>query len=212
MRRPPDFSTFLDLEIKSAEIERRAFRGIATTRQPDLLGDIVEPQGASFKLPLPLLRGHRQNEPIGEVTRARITDKGIEIEAEGPRDTGLRYLEEAWAQIRARLIKGLSIGFKPLEAEEILDKKGKWQGGLRFKKWSWLELSAVTIPANPGASLELRELARGDLSAAHDRELRRALLEGRYTAGDSPRDSREVKQRASAAIIRAGRTLKGIRT
>lgn len=205
MRRPPDFSTFLDLEIKSAEIERRAFKGIATTRQADMLGDIVEPAGALFKLPLPLLHQHRQDRPIGDVTHARVTDKGIEIEAVGRENTRVHWLEEAWELIRLKLVKGLSIGFKPLEAEEILDKKGKWQGGLRFKRWSWLELSAVTIPANPGASLELRELARGDLTAAHDRELRRALLEGRYTAGDSPRDPHAVIARATAARIRATR-------
>ena len=212
MPRPPDFDSYFDLEIKSAALDRRAFTGVATTRAPDRLGDIVEPKGAAFKLPLPLLRQHRQGEPIGTVTKARVTDHGIEIEAEGPRDTGLGYLEEAWAQIRARLVKGLSIGFAPVagEIEEILDGKGKWTGGLRFKKWSWLELSTVTIPANPGAKLELRELARGDLNIAHDREIRRALLEGRYAWGDSLRAD-EVKARAAAAIVRAGRTLKGIR-
>lgn len=213
MPRLPDLESFFDLEIKSAEIERRAFKGIATTRKPDLMGDRVLPEGASYKLPLPLLRQHRQGEPIGHVTKARVTESGIEIEAEGPEDTGLGYLEEAWAQIRARLVKGLSIGFKPMagEVEEIKDKKGNWTGGLIFKKWQWLELSTVTIPANPGAKLELRELARGDLRSAHDREIRRALLEGRYSAGDSPRDPMEIKARAAAAIVRAGRTLRGIR-
>jgi Caudovirus prohead serine protease len=213
MPRPPDLAAFFDLEIKSAELDRQAFKGVATTREPDMLGDVVEPKGAQFKLPLPLLRQHRQGEPIGHVTKARVTDHGIEIEAEGPANTGLRYLEEAWAQIRARLVKGLSIGFAPMagEIEELLDKKGKWTGGLRFKKWTWLELSAVTIPANPGATLQLRELARGDLMAAQDREFRRALLEGRIPAGESPRDPDEVRQRAAAAIVRAGRTLKGVR-
>jgi HK97 family phage prohead protease len=212
MARLPDFDSYFDLEIKSAALDRRAFTGIATTRKPDRIGDVVEPKGAQFKLPLPLLRQHRQDEPIGQVTKATVTDGGIEIEAEGPRDTGLGYLEEAWAQIRARLVKGLSIGFKPIpgEVDEIKDDKGEWTGGLRFKKWEWLELSAVTIPANPGAKLELRELARGDLRSAHDRELRRALLDGRYVRGDSP-SAFHVKQRAAAAIIASGRTLRGIR-
>src|SRR5262245_41838782 len=111
MPRPPDFDSFFDLEIKSAALDRRAFTGIATTRKPDRMGDRVIPEGAIYKTPLPLLRQHRQGEPIGHVTKARVSDAGIEIEAEGPRDTGLGYLEEAWAQIRARLVKGLSIGF-----------------------------------------------------------------------------------------------------
>ena len=215
MARLPDFDSYFDLEIKSADLERRAFTGIATTRKADRLGDVVEPKGAIFKLPLPLLRSHDQDRPIGQVTKAKVTDTGIEIEAEGTDksfDDDIGYLKESWALIRSRSVKGLSIGFKPIAGavKEIKDAKGDWTGGLRFEKWEWLELSAVTIPANPGAKLELRELARGELRSAHDRELRRALLEGRYAQGDSP-SVFHVKQRAAETIIRSGRTLRGMR-
>src|SRR5699024_2113185 len=58
-------------------------------------------------------------------------------------------LEEAWQSVKAGLVRGLSIGFKPLETEPIKDTMG-----LRFKAWEWLELSAVTIPANSEASIQ----------------------------------------------------------
>ena len=45
-------------------------------------------------------------------------------------------------------MRGLSIGFKGLEVEPI---KGTF--GLEFKTWEWLELSAVTIPANQEATI-----------------------------------------------------------
>src|SRR4029077_3450017 len=52
--------------------------------------------------------------------------------------------------IKAGLVSGLSIGFKPLESEAIKGSKG----GMRFIKWDFLELSAVTIPAHAEATIQ----------------------------------------------------------
>lgn len=57
-------------------------------------------------------------------------------------------LDEAWQSIKAGLVQGLSIGFKPLEVSQIQETFG-----LRFIRWLWLELSAVTIPANAEATI-----------------------------------------------------------
>jgi HK97 family phage major capsid protein/HK97 family phage prohead protease len=135
------------LTIKSINDEQRIIRGIASTPSTDRAGDIVEPKGAKFSLPIPLLSQHDHSSPIGMVTSAKITDKGIEIEATIPKNSGLGYVDKAWSQIKAGLVRGLSIGFKGTKAEQI---KG---GGLRFKEWTWLELSAVTIPCNAEANI-----------------------------------------------------------
>jgi hypothetical protein len=76
-----------------------------------------------------------------------VTDKGIEVIASIVRGSGLDYVEKAWKQIKAGLVRGLSIGFRPLDLEPL---KG---GGYRFKKWEWFELSAVTIPAQAEATI-----------------------------------------------------------
>jgi HK97 family phage prohead protease len=136
------------LTIKSLDEEQRILRGIASTPSTDRTGDIVEPKGAKFDLPIPLLSQHDHASPIGHVTAAIITDKGIEIEAHIPKESGLGYVEKAWMQIKAGLVRGLSIGFRALKSEPI-----KGTNGIRFKEWSWLELSAVTIPANAEASI-----------------------------------------------------------
>jgi phage head maturation protease len=57
-------------------------------------------------------------------------------------------LDLAWQSIRSKLVRGLSIGFAPIEYSHIEET-----GGYRFIKWAWLELSAVTIPANTEASI-----------------------------------------------------------
>lgn len=139
------------LEIKSMDDGRRAFAGIASTPNTDRMGDIVEPKGAQFKLPIPLLWQHDAHKPIGWVTSAKVTDKGIHIEGELAKveEAGALKdrLDEAWQSLKAKLVRGLSIGFTGLEHSR-LDS-----GGYRFLKWSWLELSAVTIPANADCSI-----------------------------------------------------------
>jgi HK97 family phage prohead protease len=135
------------LEIKSIDESSRIIKGIASTPSTDHAGDIVEPKGARFTLPIPLLSQHDHGSPIGMVKTARVTDAGIEIEAEIAKDSGLDYVDRAWRQMKAGLVRGLSIGFRATKAEPI---KG---GGYRFKEWKWLELSAVTIPCNAEASI-----------------------------------------------------------
>lgn len=142
------------IEIKALDDnnEKRTFSGIASTPSTDRMGDIVEPEGAVFKLPIPFLWQHNAREPIGWITKAKVTSAGIEVEGEVAviKEAGKLKdrLDEAWQMLKARLVRGLSIGFSAIETADI---KGTW--GMRFIKWEWLELSAVTIAANSDASI-----------------------------------------------------------
>ena len=135
------------LEIKSVDNDAREIRGIATTPAPDRVQDVVVPEGAKFALPLPLLWQHDASQPIGHVTEATVTAKGIEVVAKIAKGVDAE-IDRAWNRIKAGLVRGLSIGFRGLESEEI---PGSW--GRKFTSWEWMELSAVTIPANAEASI-----------------------------------------------------------
>ena len=132
--------------------EQRLVEGLATTPDTDRVGDIVDPEGAEFALPLPFLWQHDRTQPIGEVLSAKVTKDGIAIQARlaDVREPGRlkERLDDAWQTLKAGLVKGLSIGFMPLE---VLPIKGTY--GLHIKRWSWFELSAVTVPANASASI-----------------------------------------------------------
>jgi HK97 family phage prohead protease len=141
------------LEAKDFNDDARQFSGIASTPSPDRMNDVVEPKGAIYKLPMPLLSQHEHHLPIGFVTQATITSKGIEVEGKIAKDTGLDYVETAWKQIRHGLVKGLSIGFRPLKYKWIQDDKGNETGGIHFEEWDWMELSAVTLPAQAEATI-----------------------------------------------------------
>lgn len=141
------------LVIKEMDDDKREIFGIASTPGTDRDGDIIEPSGAEFTLPIPLLWQHRHGEPIGSVVKAKVTKGGIEIVArlvaptsDMPNQMAAR-LQEAWASIKTGLVRGLSIGFSPKEYS-FIDS-----GGIHFTKWGWNELSAVTIPANADASI-----------------------------------------------------------
>lgn len=137
------------LELNQAHIEKllgntdgkRKLTGVATTPTTDLMGDIVVPTGAQYTLPLPLLWQHNHDLPIGWVREARVTSSGIAVTCELA--TGVGKADEAWQHIEAGLTLGLSIGFVPMASEAMAN------GGRKFTKWRWTELSVCTIAANP---------------------------------------------------------------
>lgn len=154
------------MTVKQIDEDERVIEGVASTPEPDRLGDIVEPDGAEFKLPLPLLWQHNSREPVGQVTKATVTKDGIPIVAkfaklEEPGRLKDR-LDEAWQSIKIGLVQGLSIGFRAIERSFIEDSFS-----IRFLRWEWIELSAVTIPANSEATitavkaLDIEQMTKG---------------------------------------------------
>lgn len=141
------------LEIKQVDEESRVIEGIASTPTPDRMGDVVEPMGAKFALPMPLLHQHDHNRPVGHVEFAEPTSKGIPFRAklvtvDEPGELKDR-VDLAWQEVKAGLVRAVSIGFRAI-GDQVERLK---EGGLRFKEWEWLELSLVTIPANSEATI-----------------------------------------------------------
>lgn len=140
------------LDIKSMDEAERIIEGIATTPSTDRYGDVVEPKGAEFSLPIPFLWQHDSSAPIGHVIKAKMTADGIPVTIKLAKTdepgTLKDRLDEAWQSMKLKLVRGLSIGFASIEHTYI---EGTY--GIHFIKWSWLELSAVTIPANADATI-----------------------------------------------------------
>src|SRR5688572_21976485 len=116
------------LDLKQVDEEKREFEGWATTPETDRMGDIVEPAGVEFKLPLPLLWQHNSREPIGHVVSAKVSKDGIFVRAKiaNIAEAGKLKdrLDEAWQSIKSGLVRGLSIGFRSLEDANIKDTFG----------------------------------------------------------------------------------------
>lgn len=157
------------LDVKSFEDGQDyvTIKGIASTPTVDKIGDVVEPMGARFKTPMPLLLQHRHDSPVGEVTFAKPTKAGIPFEARIPKITEpgrvKDRVDEAIHSLKYRLIAAVSIGFSAVadKIERLAD------GGLRFLEWDWHELSLVTIPANSDAVITaIRSVDQAALASA----------------------------------------------
>src|SRR5262245_54375365 len=108
---------YAQLDVKSFDADTRTIEGIVTTPEPDRRGHTRHPEAAQFSLPMPLLWQHDQQQPIGNVIAARVSPAGIAITATiatiaEPGKLKDR-IDEAWQSIKSRLVRGLSIGFKP---------------------------------------------------------------------------------------------------
>ena len=186
------------LAIKSIDEAQRIIEGIATTPNPDRMGDVVEPLGGTFALPLPFMWQHGRDPfvgqtPVGNLIAATPTKDGIpvRIQLERTNEPGRLkdILDFAWQAVQKRLVRGLSIGFDPKEYSFIEDT-----GGLHFTKWDWLELSGVTIPANADASITAIKSAVASLrtpapisTATGDRDRRVVLVSPGATGRSGPR-------------------------
>ncbi|NRO99508.1 hypothetical protein GWC77_26920 [Paraburkholderia sp. NMBU_R16] len=121
--------------------EARIISGMATTNAVDRSGDVIDPLGAKFKTPFPLLLQHDHSTPIGTVTRVQRMSHGLLATAELVPPGVSEEADKAWGLIQAGALRGLSIGFRPLELSE-----GKT--GINYDASEIYELSVVTVPCN----------------------------------------------------------------
>lgn len=153
------------MTVKAVNEEQRIITGIASTPSADRAEDVMVPEGAQYTLPMPCLWQHEDDEPIGHVIGAKVTSRGIEatIQIAQVQEEGKLKdrLDEAWQSIKAGLVRGLSIGFLPIESQRI---EGSW--GSKYLKWDWYELSVVTIPCNVDARItSVKSASRKQLAA-----------------------------------------------
>lgn len=156
------------LTVKAFDDAKREITGMATTPEPDRYGDIVEPLGAQFADELPLLWQHSHEAPVGTVKFGKPTKAGIPFKAAIAVIETAGKLQDtvnmAWDAVKAKLVRGVSIGFRALEYAYMET------GGIRFIEIEIYELSLVTIPANASATIQTIK--------SMDTALRRTALAG----------------------------------
>lgn len=142
----------IDLSLKAVSEDERLLEGWATRPDQDRVGDVVMPKGVVYKLPLPFLLDHDHKKNVGEVYKVEVSDKGIRFWARimkiAEEGEVKQLCDTAWALVKNGLRKSVSIGFLPLDVEQIPNSYG-----IVVKKWEWFELSAVTVPALASASI-----------------------------------------------------------
>jgi len=139
------------IKIKEAGDDRK-FKVIASTGAVDRYNEIVVPEGGNFKNFLKdpvILWGHQYRElPIGMAEKVYVEDGKVIVEGIfAPADANPEA-EKVKKLYDGGFIRAVSIGFMPFEWEDFKDEGGYKR---RYTKWELLELSFVTVPANPEA-------------------------------------------------------------
>lgn len=158
------------LTVKGFDPQKRTFAGIATSPVPDRLGDSIASDGIKYKNPLPLLLYHNSQKPVGEARFSKPTPDGTPFNArissiDRPGIVKDR-LDEAVDSLSADppLIRGVSIGFMPLE-DPVYNRA---TGGYDYPSIEVHELSMVVIPAHQDATIATLKALDSAASGASD--------------------------------------------
>ncbi|SFP62869.1 HK97 family phage prohead protease [Tranquillimonas alkanivorans] len=151
----------LFLETKIMAEDDGAVSGIAWKfGSGDRIGDWIEP--GAFKaaqVPLPMLFGHDQNDPIGTWDTAEEKADGLHLTGKLLTEEVARA-REVRALVRSGAVRGISIGFITRKAA------ARPGGGRTIKSLELLEASLVTLPMHPGARVTSAKSAVRALSLA----------------------------------------------
>jgi len=140
--------------------------------RPDRVGDVIT-KGAFKKaaMPLPMLFGHDQNEPVGVWETG--TDQGNGYALKGRLLVNdVPRAREVQALVKSGAVRGISIGFRTVKAA---NRKG---GGRDISEVELLEASLVTIPMHPGAQVTSAKSAIKALTLAAQIQRAAAHLKG----------------------------------
>jgi HK97 family phage prohead protease len=128
---------------------------VASTSIVDRMGEIIDQDGwdlKNFKKNPALLWGHNIREekpPIGRVEKIWFEGEGKNkrLMFKAVFDMADNFAAEVWRKFKDGFLNAFSVGFLPVERE-----------GNTYTKSELLEISAVSVPANPQALVQLRSM------------------------------------------------------
>lgn len=153
----------------------------------DRHGDTVSPDGwqlDSYTSNPVLLWGHDGDTrpPIGKVLNIRVQDSKLQGDL---KFASTPFAQEIKGLVDEGMLGAVSVGFRPLEGEES-DRKGNnpWFAPMDFTKQELLELSIVSVPANPNAKIGASYSRKSDSAAKADLIIEHALDVIKAVRGD----------------------------
>jgi HK97 family phage prohead protease len=127
----------------------RQIRVVASDATLDRMGDVMVPQGcdcAAYRANPIVLAQHDPNVPIG-IAKITVSKDRVEALIDFAPEGISAKADEYCGLAKAGIISAVSIGFDPLESTP------RAGGGYIYNKWTLLELSLVSVPANPAATV-----------------------------------------------------------
>jgi HK97 family phage prohead protease len=168
--------------VEVDETEDRTVRFIASDESVDRYGDVIAADGwqlKNFRDAPRFLWNHDYNAPIGSVPEIEVKGTRLLARAKFEAKGIFRELSDSlWEMVKAGLLNTVSVGFtvgneKGVDYDYIYDDAERVTG-YRYLRPELLELSLVTVPANPNAVALGRSLERA--GKVSETLLRQALL------------------------------------
>ena len=178
----------------------RQVRVVASDATPDRMGDVLDPAGCDlrnyYKNPI-VLAQHDSNQPIARCSdiavRGGLVVATIEFPAAGINGRSDEYL----ALLKAGILGAVSVGFLPIAY------KPRQGGGFLFTEWEMLELSVVSVPANPSALVTERSIGGTNRRAADLARAARIAARIATPAATDRRDAADKQADFETALRRA---------
>lgn len=153
------------------ETQGRSLRFCCSSGSVDRERDIINQNGwvlDNFKRNSVVLWAHdARSLPIGTVRDIGLEDGNLKATVDFvPADVPIagEFADAVYRLCKLGFLKAVSVGFQPLEWDFTTDKDrgaDDWFPGIDFQKQELMELSIVTVPANPDALLEPPSAAPG---------------------------------------------------
>lgn len=149
---------FLAADVES--VGERQVRVILSTAALDRTGEVVEQAGLqldNYKANPIWLWQHDPRMPVGNAVEIGLNAKGqLEALVEFAPPGISAKADEICGLVKAGVVRGVSLGFDPIEEEPMDPRKPK--GPQHVTRAELLEGSFVSIPANPEAAVTVRAL------------------------------------------------------
>lgn len=145
---PSTIRTAIPLQLKSLNDEERTIEFVGSTNAKDRYGDVIEQNwelGNFIKNPV-VPWGHNYSmPPVAMALEVGYINGNLTFTAKFATKEEYEWADTIYKLYKGGYLRAFSVGFIPLEYE------GDWMTGYTFTKCELLEVSCVTVPANPEA-------------------------------------------------------------
>lgn len=154
---PAGQTFFRQVEIRAAggnDLGNREFDFMASDETPDSYGDIVRAAGwdlSRYKRNPIVLFNHKSDVPVGYSPKTSIEGKQLISRVKLADEGTSEFIDTLYKLISQRIVRAMSVGFRPNKDVVIMRDKDNNFLGLEFNGQELLENSIVSIPANPNS-------------------------------------------------------------
>ncbi|MBW1777363.1 MAG: HK97 family phage prohead protease [Deltaproteobacteria bacterium] len=152
----------IGVSIKEVDDASRTFTAVASTEDVDRDGDMIRADGwnlKEFKKNPVIPWGHNYSlPPVARAVKVWVDGKKLMVKIKFPQPETVgefSFEDKIYRMYRDGFLNSFSVGFNADRFEHVERRaNGRSRIGTDFIKQTLWEISAVTIPANPGATIE----------------------------------------------------------